>query len=99
MRRRLLQAIGGAKHGGAEISFVRLARALHRIGETQRVLIRHDAGRTRQLRAAGVAVRELGFGGWLDLPTQLGFWACDIRLATRHRADPDELRDRRLPAG
>ncbi|MBV8121475.1 MAG: glycosyltransferase [Alphaproteobacteria bacterium] len=74
MRRRLLQAIAGTKHGGAEIFFVRLACALHRIGETQRVLIRHDAARARQLRAAGVTVRELGFGGPLDLPTRLGFW-------------------------
>jgi hypothetical protein len=31
--RRLLQAIAGARHGGAETFFVRLAEALQRAGE------------------------------------------------------------------
>jgi glycosyltransferase involved in cell wall biosynthesis len=95
MKRRLLQAIAGVRHGGAEIFFLRLAAALQRAGERQRVLIRRDATRAQTLRAAGVAVAELGFGGILDWTTRLAFrreiakWRPDIVLtwmsrATRH---------------
>jgi len=74
MSRRLLQAIAGARHGGAETFFVRLASALRRVGETQRVLIRRNPDRSRDLRAAGVDVGELAFGGPLDVATRFGFW-------------------------
>jgi glycosyltransferase involved in cell wall biosynthesis len=74
MSRRLLQAIAGARHGGAETFFVRLASALQRVGETQRVLIRRDHDRLHHLRAAGVEVGELAFGGPLDVATRIGFW-------------------------
>jgi glycosyltransferase involved in cell wall biosynthesis len=73
MARRLLQAMAGARHGGAEIFFVRLAAALERAGEEQRVLIRHNSERLAVLREAGVAVTELGFRNRLDLPTKLAF--------------------------
>jgi glycosyltransferase involved in cell wall biosynthesis len=73
MSRRLLQAIAGAEHGGAETFFLRLAAALHRAGEPQRVLIRRNPARAQTLRAAGVAVAELAFGGCFDLATRLGF--------------------------
>jgi glycosyltransferase involved in cell wall biosynthesis len=92
MSRRLLQAIAGARHGGAEIFFVRLAEALQRAGETQRVLIRRDADRSRCLREAGVGVTELRFGGRFDLATRLGFrrvieaWRPDLVLTWMSRA-------------
>lgn len=92
MTRRLLQAIAGARHGGAETFFVRLASALQRAGETQRVLIRRDPERARRLRAAGVAVGEMGFGGRLDLATGWRFrreiraWRPDIVLSWMNRA-------------
>ena len=92
MSRRLLQAIAGARHGGAETFFVRLASALQRVGETQRVLIRRDPDRSRQLRAAGVAVGELGFGGPLDIVTRFSFrreiaaWRPDLVLTWMSRA-------------
>ncbi|HUC10329.1 MAG TPA: glycosyltransferase [Stellaceae bacterium] len=73
MSRRLLQAIAGARHGGAETFFVRLAGALQRAGETQLVLIRRDADRRRALHAAGIEVGELGFAGRFDLATRFGF--------------------------
>jgi glycosyltransferase involved in cell wall biosynthesis len=73
MSRRLLQAIAGAGYGGAEVFFLRLAAALQRAGEPQRVLIRRNASRAQSLRGAGIAVRELAFGGRLDLATRLGF--------------------------
>jgi glycosyltransferase involved in cell wall biosynthesis len=71
--RRLLQAIAGAQHGGAETFFVRLAGALQHAGEAQHALIRRHDGRARALRAAGVTVSELGFGGPFDIATRLAF--------------------------
>jgi glycosyltransferase involved in cell wall biosynthesis len=69
---RLLQAMGGARHGGAEGFFLRLAVALQRAGQDQLVLLRH-ADHGAILRAAGIAVRELPFGGLLDRTTASGF--------------------------
>jgi glycosyltransferase involved in cell wall biosynthesis len=92
MTKRLLQAIAGARHGGAETFFLRLAVALQRAGELQRVLIRSDPARSHSLRAAGVAVAELAFGGPLDLATRLAFrreiatWRPDIVLTWMSRA-------------
>src|SRR5712691_1241786 len=69
---RLLQAMGGARHGGAEGFCLRLALALQRAGQDQRVLLRH-AAHAETLRRGGVAVRELPFGGLLDRSTASGF--------------------------
>ncbi len=80
---RLLQAIGGAKFGGAEAFFDRLAIALHRAGQDQLVLIR-DPDHAARLRAAGVAVEELRFGNpWLDVETRRRFRAA----VERYRPD------------
>src|SRR5271156_974332 len=90
--RRLPQAIAGTLHGGAETFFVRLATALNRAGETQRVLIRRDPARSQILRAAGVGVHELAFGGPFDLTTRRAFrheiavWRPDIVLTWMSRA-------------
>ncbi len=73
MTRRLLQAMAGAKHGGAENFFVRLAGALQRAGEPQRVLIRRDPVRAALLGELGVDVAEASFGGRLDLTTGRAF--------------------------
>jgi glycosyltransferase involved in cell wall biosynthesis len=70
---RLLQAMAGAHHGGAETFFVRLAIALQHAGEEQRVLIRRDAERAALLRRSGVAVQELAFGGIFDWRTRGDF--------------------------
>lgn len=71
---RLLQAMAGAEHGGAEAFFERLAAALHKAGAVeQKVLIRANPRRAAHLRADGVDVEELPFGGALDLRTRLGF--------------------------
>lgn len=92
MTRRLLQAIAGLQHGGAEIFFVRLATALQRVGEMQRVLIRRDPVRAQVLREAGIAVGELRFGGTLDIASRLAFrreiscWRPDIVLTWMSRA-------------
>jgi glycosyltransferase involved in cell wall biosynthesis len=67
---RLMQAMAGAPHGGAEAFFERLVPALARAGVTQRVVIRANARRAALLRQAGVDVVELPFGGALDLITR-----------------------------
>jgi len=89
---RLLQAIAGARHGGAETFFVRLAVALQRAGESQRVLIRRDPLRAQRLRDAGVAVVELAFGGVFDLASRVAFrgeialWRPNVVLSWMNRA-------------
>jgi glycosyltransferase involved in cell wall biosynthesis len=69
---RLAQVMAGAHHGGAETFFVRLALALHRAGQDQRIIIRRDADRAATLRAGGLAPAELPFGGRLDYRTRFG---------------------------
>jgi glycosyltransferase involved in cell wall biosynthesis len=92
MTRRLLQAIAGAEHGGAEIFFLRLAAALQRAGEVQRVLIRRNPARAQSLRNASVEVVELAFGGFFDLETKRAFqheiasWRPNIVLTWMNRA-------------
>jgi glycosyltransferase involved in cell wall biosynthesis len=89
---RLLQAIAGAPHGGAENFFVRLAGALQRDGQDQRVMIRRDPARAAQLRAAGVDVAEAAFGGRFDFATgralrrEVAAWRPDIVLSWMSRA-------------
>jgi glycosyltransferase involved in cell wall biosynthesis len=69
---RLLQAMGGAQHGGAEAFFLRLVLALHRAGQDQLVLLRHPT-HAATLRESGVVTLELPFGGLLDISTKPGF--------------------------
>jgi glycosyltransferase involved in cell wall biosynthesis len=66
---RVLQAMAGARHGGAEAFFERLVTALHRAGEEQQIVIRRDTERAARLARAGLAPVELAFGGRLDLAT------------------------------
>lgn len=67
---RLFQAMAGAREGGAEAFFVRLALALGRAGVEQRVAIRRDPKRAAALRMGGIEPVELPFGGWLDFATR-----------------------------
>jgi glycosyltransferase involved in cell wall biosynthesis len=69
---KILQAMAGSEHGGAENFFVRLAIALNRAGIEQKVVIRKNAERTSKLLAGGVEPEELPFGGRLDWRTGLG---------------------------
>ncbi|HUT49855.1 MAG TPA: glycosyltransferase [Alphaproteobacteria bacterium] len=67
---RVLQAIAGAAHGGAEAYFVRLCVALAGDGVTQRVVMRPNEARRRALEGAALSVAEAPFGGRLDLRTR-----------------------------
>ena len=68
---RVMQCIAGAKHGGAEAFFTRLVLALHRTGLDQRVVLRANPGREKQLTDGGVTAQTLAFGGKLDISTRL----------------------------
>jgi glycosyltransferase involved in cell wall biosynthesis len=72
---RILQAMGGAPHGGAEAFFERLAIALHHAGETQQLIIRREPSRAARLRAVGLPVEELAFGRALDFVSARRFAA------------------------
>jgi glycosyltransferase involved in cell wall biosynthesis len=67
----VLHLLGTAGDGGAETYFVELATALGRAGVGQAAAIRRHAGREARLRAAGVPVKVLPFGGPLDIVTRM----------------------------
>jgi glycosyltransferase involved in cell wall biosynthesis len=67
---RLLEAMAGAAHGGAEMHFVRLCVALKRAGVDQRVLMRPHKARMAELRRADIEPVEAPFGGRLDFVTR-----------------------------
>ena len=66
---RVLQAMAGRRHGGAEAFFERLAGALARAGLEQRLVIRRETERAARLKAVRLAPVQLRFGGRLDLLT------------------------------
>jgi glycosyltransferase involved in cell wall biosynthesis len=66
----VLHLLGTAGDGGAETYFVDLVTALRRAGVTEAAAIRRHAGREAALRAAGVPVKTLGFGGLFDIFTK-----------------------------
>lgn len=89
---RLMLAMAGAHHGGAERFFERLAVAFARRGVEQQVVIRRDAKRGALLREAAIDVTELCFGGPLDFATRTGYRAAlksfrpDVVLSFMSRA-------------
>ncbi len=66
---RVIQAMAGARFGGAETFFERLVLALNRAGVTQRAAIRRHPERAARLEAGGVEVLQLPFRRPLDLIT------------------------------
>ena len=66
---KIAQVMAGAPTGGAELFFERLSIALHRAGDAVLPVIRRDEARAARLAAAGLAPRQLGFGGPADLLT------------------------------
>jgi len=69
---KILQAMAGSEHGGAEQFFVRLAIALNRVGVEQKVVIRRNPKRASELREGGIEPVELPFGGKFDWQTKRG---------------------------
>ncbi|HEX6978421.1 MAG TPA: glycosyltransferase [Alphaproteobacteria bacterium] len=68
---RVLQAMAGARHGGAEAFFMRLTVALSRAGLDQHIVMRSDPVRAGKLRTAGIEPVQLRFGGVFDVGTRL----------------------------
>lgn len=67
---RILQVMAGAGHGGAETAYVDMCVALKQAGEDIVAVTRpNSTGRLERLRAAGITVHELPFGGMLDFST------------------------------
>lgn len=62
----VLHLLGTAGEGGAETYFVELVAALKRAGVTEAAAIRAHQGRAARLRAEGLPVAILRFGGPLD---------------------------------
>lgn len=70
---RVLQAMAGARHGGAETFFMRLVPALARAGLAQAALVRPEPERLDALRTAGLTPRTAPFRRRLDLVTRRRF--------------------------
>ena len=67
---RILQVMAGAEHGGAETAYVDMCVALRAAGADIAAVTRpHNPARLARLRAAGITVHELPFGGALDFTT------------------------------
>ena len=89
---RVLQAMAGAAHGGAETYFVDMVTALHRAGLDQKVVIRTNPERAAILREAGIEPYELPFGGLLDMVSRsrlgriIAYYKPDIVQSWMNRA-------------
>ena len=68
---RVAQVIAGAEHGGAELFFERLCRALHAAGECVLPVIRSNGDRANILRTDGLKPEQLAFGSFVDVLTRL----------------------------
>ncbi|MBW8814789.1 MAG: glycosyltransferase [Caulobacterales bacterium] len=88
----VLHLLGTAGEGGAETYFVDLVQALRRAGVAEAAAIRGNAERQARLKAAGVPVKVLRFGGPIDIltkPAAAGFAALQhtkVALAWMNRA-------------
>ena len=65
-----MMAMAGARHGGAEAFFERLAGAMHRRGVALKAAIRTDPKRAARLESRGVKPIQLPFGGMFDISTR-----------------------------
>lgn len=63
--------MAGAAQGGAETAFVDMCLALHEAGEDIEVVTRKNPAREARLRAGGLKVHVLPFGGLVDIFTTL----------------------------
>ena len=67
---RIVQAMAGSKHGGAEAFFIRLCIALNKIGIEQTIITRPTEKRVNALRNAGIKVHTARFGNVFDMSTR-----------------------------
>ena len=67
---KLLQVIAGARHGGAEEFFVRLASAIGYRSVEQKIIMRPNTLRKKKLELTGLSPIEMGFHNNWDLLTK-----------------------------
>lgn len=88
----VLHLLGTAGEGGAETYFVDLLTALKRAGVAEAAAIRRNVAREARLKAAGIPVKVLRFGGPIDIltkPATAGFASLQktkVALAWMNRA-------------
>lgn len=70
---RLLQAISGGNHGGAEQFFIRLAHGFKRVGIEQHLILRKNRSWSKNLPLSGSKHTELPFRKFLDFQTRKNF--------------------------
>jgi|TARA_B100001964_G_scaffold81626_1_gene92168 glycosyltransferase involved in cell wall biosynthesis len=98
---KLMQTMAGARHGGAEVFFTRLAGAFARRGVEQTVVIRPEPTRETVLAGEGATIETLPFGGYFDFATARGLRRLietrqpDIVLSWMNRATRATRRARR----
>lgn len=80
---RILHVLAGAEHGGAETACIDMCIAMQEAGQVVEVVTRDNAVRVPRLRAAGIRVHCLPFGGKFDLYTR---WAM-TRIIRQFRPD------------
>ncbi len=80
---KIAHIMAGATTGGAELFYERLTIAMGLGGDEVLPVIRRDPGRAQRLRAGGLAPREFGFGGPLDVLTRPRLTAELRRFAPR----------------
>lgn len=68
---KIIQVLAGGKHGGAETAFVDMCIAMHDFGQHVQVITRANDIRVPRLRAAGLIVHILPFGGRFDVYTTM----------------------------
>ena len=89
---KVLQAMAGARYGGAEAFFTRLVGAFARAGVDQHVVIRRDADRADLLNDNGITPVQLKFGGPVDVQSrwqlrrEIKAYQPDIVLSWMNRA-------------
>ncbi|MCP4923340.1 MAG: glycosyltransferase [bacterium] len=70
---KVLQAIAGGPHGGAENFFTRLVLALHRAGLDQKVLMKPNQHRRKVLEEGGGIPHEASFSKWTPWVTRQAY--------------------------
>ena len=89
---RIMQVMAGAEHGGAETAFVDMCLALKEAGAVQHIVTRANDLRVPQLRAAGLQVDCLPFGGAIDCLYAVENESPDRRVQAADRPDLDGAR-------
>ncbi|MCD8498195.1 MAG: glycosyltransferase [Alphaproteobacteria bacterium] len=79
---KILHVMAGGKHGGAETACIDMVLAMHEAGQDV-ALVTRDNPRNERLKAAGITVYSLPFGGVIDIYTRFAL----TRIIKRFKPD------------